>query len=81
MPRVRRGRTSGASLSAWRGPSGGATRTGTLPRTRTTALTLSLTLTLNLTLTLTRYASGDEDDCFTKEEQKLRMARFSAVYW
>ena len=27
------------------------------------------------------YASGDEDDCFTKEEQKLRMARFSAVYW
>ena len=77
MPRVRRGRTSVASPSASRGPSGVATRTGTLPRTMTTALTLALALTL----TLTRYASGDEDDCFTKEEQKLRMARFSAVYW
>ena len=25
------------------------------------------------------YASGDEDDCFTKEEQKLRLARWRAM--
>ena len=38
-------------------------------------MTTALTLALALTLTLTRYASGDEDDCFTKEEQKLRMSQ------